>query len=133
MRCPSCEKFVPLENGDLEIEIDVESDGEQGTVTGTVRVPRLCGECSDELKEGNFDVEATFDMPPGHGGDGHDLSIEYDGEEVTESGGGRYAKNLIGYLFTYHVTCSCQKAGAEPLVSGEVSDEMAASHFDELA
>lgn len=134
MRCPDCNKFVGLENGDLEADLSVESDGDKGTVTGTVRVVRNCAECGQELKEANFDVDESFDIPEAHRGEDHDLDVEVLDEEVTESGGGRYAKNNVGYSLTAAVTCNCeaaQKAG-EPVAEIDLADSMPAGQFDEL-
>jgi len=59
VRCSSCEKFVPFEQGDPEIDSEQESSG---TVTGNVRIVLNCGECGQELKEANLE----FEMPINH-------------------------------------------------------------------
>jgi hypothetical protein len=56
MRCPECQKFVAFEDGEPEVDFDVEN----AQLTGTVRIVLLCAECSTELKESQFDVEKEF-------------------------------------------------------------------------
>lgn len=61
-RCPDCNKFVPMDQGDPEVN-DVNVDG--NTVTVSVRLVNNCGECGTELTEASVDGEAEFDMPDG--------------------------------------------------------------------
>jgi hypothetical protein len=139
MRCPDCNKFVPFEDSDPEVELDVELDGDVARVTGTVRMVRCCAECGTELKEANFDVDEEVPLPTtdpaGHElptetdsvPHTHDLSIE-ETTELYESGGGRYKKNMVGYDMDFTITCSCGLS-----VEGHAHDELAANQWDEMA
>lgn len=133
MRCPDCNKFVSMENGDLEIdvlEIDVD-----GTVHCEASLPRNCADCGTELKRGTFDVDEDVELDsvecPGAPAEAedknHDLSIDELGNDVSESGGSRYAKNMIGFDLEYEVTCS----RCELKIRGEIGDAMNAGSFDE--
>ena len=59
----------------------------------------------------------------------HSLSIEEDGIEQIEEGGGRYAKSYFGVKVNFMVSCSCQK---DVIYAGEMQDKIAASHMDDL-
>lgn len=129
-RCNDCNKFVGLETQDPEdcgLEI---SDGE---ITGSIRVVRNCADCGSELKEANFEVSQA--IPDGiladHDGEGHELTADFD-LESTESGGGRYAKNMIGFGGTAVIRCACQDAKEPELCKLDFSDAIPASEFDEL-
>ena len=110
-------------------------DVSEYTVQGTVRVVRTCADCGDELKECSFDVSVNLETlteenhkpSDDEEGEQHEMTFEVDSCEATESGGGRYAKNMIGFELRGTVTCSC---GAEETI--EASDSAAASSFDEL-
>jgi hypothetical protein len=131
-QCPSCNKLAGL---DTEVDdVSLELDGT--SITGTVHVIRRSQCCSEDMKEATFDVDINLldsnaDLEE-HKEEGHELEAEFDEGEVTESGGGRYKKNLIGFKVEYTVKCSCQKEGEEPLVTGTAEDNMAASGYDEM-
>lgn len=130
MRCESCCKFVALEFQEPEIvetSVDTVSDTE-GSLTGTVRVYRTCAECSQDMKESNFDINEDFEIPAGHAGDGHDLSIEDEEATGHEEGGGRYKKSFFGYEYSATIKCSC----GEEIAKITTTDKVAASHMDEL-
>lgn len=127
MRCPQCNKFVGMENGDPEANMDFTG----GTISGDVRLTRNCAECSTELKDYTYSIEQQVDVPEGHEGEGHDLELEHDDPEVVESGGGRYAKNMIGVSFECRIRCSCQAKEADPLVTVTVEDSTNAGSFEE--
>jgi hypothetical protein len=135
MRCPDCAKFVGMETLDPEVEsLEVEdrNDG-TATVTATVRCVRACADCGTELKETTFEVEcevAAVHVPFAEGDASaaeHELEVEEESVESTESGGGRYAKNLIGFALDFKVTCSC---GLE--LTGQLADSLQASAWDEI-
>jgi hypothetical protein len=139
MRCPDCNKFVPQEIGDPEVELDVIDDRATDddimvTVTGTVRVPINCGECGTELKEGNFDVEAEVEVK-GHRGDDCQLAVEETNTEGIERQDGkpgtpsRYRKTYYGASVDFRINCSCQ---TDEVGEGAWQDDMQASSFDEL-
>ena len=125
MRCPSCNKFVSQEAGDPEVEVSVVL----GVVSGTARIVQTCAECSEELKEANFDIEEetkAFCDNPHHT---HDVEVE-DVEATDRSEGkGRYTKTFYGFSAAAKVTC--EECKTETVV--ELKDEIAASSMDELA
>lgn len=143
MRCPDCSKFVGMENGDLEVDqVEVETNDDDYVVTVEASLPRNCAECSTELKRGSFSSEETIPYPSedearckaetAPASDGkklHDLTIEEDSNDITEKGGGRYAKNMIGYTLDYTVTC--QNEGCGFTAKGQITDEMNAGSFEE--
>src|SRR5438132_896944 len=106
MRCPSCEKFVSLELQDPEFEgLEITEDGQ---IAGSVRIVRTCADCSDEMKEANFEVQAEVPADvlsafrSSHP-DAGDLEIEAEIEPI-EEGGGRYAKSFFGATISFKVT-----------------------------
>jgi len=124
MRCPDCNKFVSLEFQPPEVD-DLEYDGQN--VTGTVRLTRTCAECSQELKEATLDINAEVDAEWAEKHDGHNISVEFDPEEI-EEGGGRYAKSYFGAGGSIQVKCDDCNETTEV----EWSDKVAASHMEEL-
>lgn len=133
MRCPDCNKFAAYNDStDPEVEIELADDG---TFSGTVRVVLTHDECGTELKEASFDFEGEIpeDIVAVHKGDGHSLDLESGDAELTSrsEGKGRYAKTFYGYRASFDLACSCN--GAEGLWSTEFTDDMQASHMDELA
>lgn len=136
MRCPDCSKFVSLEtevpDGTDELEVTVE-DGKV-VVRGSVRVVRTCADCSTELKEASFEVDAELEQKLDAKHTDHELLLEGD-LSSTESGGGRYAKNMVGFEGAVTITCSeCNDEHDKPVVIGELElhDELPASAYDEL-
>lgn len=134
MRCPSCEKFTGLDLQDPEVD---DIDITENTVTASVRIVRCCAECGDELKESMLDMEATLEKgdesgfnPAEHVGDKHELSVDEEGVDQIEEGGGRYAKSYFGAEISFSVHCSCDPMVT--LVEGTMSAKVAASAMDEL-
>lgn len=135
MRCPDCSKFVGLEEGEPEVDdLDVGADG---VVTASVRIVRTCAECGTELKEATFDLESQpleEDVLKAHEGEGHELTAEETGSEMTSRSDGkpgtpsRYRKSFYGAKVEYKITCSC--GGLEE--EGSFEDEVQASGMDEL-
>lgn len=130
-RCPSCEKMVGLET---EVEdpdgSDWEYDPATGNVTGTVRVVRKCVDCSEEMKECTFDVDVHAE-PDAKTKDGDEYAVEIDTYEATETGGGRYKKNMIGFELSGHVTRT-RKGKETEVAKFDASDNTQASGFDDL-
>jgi hypothetical protein len=127
-RCPDCNKFVSLETGDPEVtSVDVSGN----EVTVEVRLVRNCADCGGEMKEANVGGEATIpdDVFEEHAGEGHELTGEEGGADTIESGGGRYAKNMIGADITIELSCECGQLKDSTVV---VHVEEAAGSFDEL-
>jgi len=142
IRCPECNKFASLENADPEVESLEIGDPEDGraTVTASVHCLRQCADCSTDMKETTFETEVEVDVPepepiPVKTEDGptdepheHELEVEEVGVETTESGGGRYKKNEIGFSLDFTVTC----AGCDFTATGTMTDSLQASAWDEM-
>lgn len=138
MRCPDCNKFVGMENGDPEIEsIDVD---EQGGIQAEVRATRVCADCGTELKEGRFSMEATISDELRKAFDALTVeekeSVEWDSEDgetsANEGGGGRYAKNIITVEVSVVVILRVGEDGTEKgRCEVSLTDSMAAGEFDE--
>ena len=137
MRCPDCNKFVAFDEQEPEVQV-IEVD-EDGHVRVEVRIVNACADCSQELKDATFELEADHEIE-GHKGEGHELSIEEDGCERTGRSGyfkkgkfvpacGRYAKTFYGVNVAYSISCSCGKLEG---VSGTVEDEVQGSGMEEL-
>ncbi len=101
-RCPDCNKFVSLETQDPEIELEIDDDGADSTtatISGSVRVVRQCADCGTEMTEANFDIdERVENVPEAKTTEGHNLEVEYENEEATESGGGPIPEEPRGLL-----------------------------------
>ena len=160
MRCENCSKFVGMENGDPEVQsLDMERDGDTWTVTAEVRGTRCCAECSTELKELSISMEQEFKLEGNLALEQWDewdkltkeqqegvraeiakddvttvlVSISEGDAEASESGGGRYAKNMI------HTELDCDLVMEVTLPDGDVRlqnslilfSDNAASEFEE--
>lgn len=126
MRCPDCNKFVSMENGEPEVN-SVEVDSE-GHVNAEVHLTRNCAECSTELKDYTFELEADPDEEFMAAHKGHALDVDEGDCSVDESGGGRYAKNIISVSLVATVKCAvCPDAKTEV----ELGSDAAASEFEE--
>lgn len=145
MRCPDCNKFVSLETqepevSDLAVTHNEPEDaaGEHTfTITGSVRIVRNCGECSNELKEATLEIEQEAELGEGVSAniaadyrsrtDLDDAEVEESGVDIIEEGGGRYAKSYYGASVTLDV-----RLGGMVIASVQWSDKIAASAMDEL-
>lgn len=88
MRCPDCSKFVSLETADepeeQSLEVTNNNDG-TATATGEATLSRNCGECSQELKQGSFEIEDLINLDAEtdkH--EGHTFSVHGETWEVIE-------------------------------------------------
>lgn len=140
-RCLSCNKFAALETQEPEeSQLDVEGEAENLNtetgvastsfrITGDIRVVRNSECCGDEMKEANFEVDVEGEIEHKEGCDPfeYELEVEMENGEATETGGARYAKNMVGFACDFEVKCSC---GASETVHHE--DSQAASYYDEL-
>lgn len=138
MRCPDCSKFVSMENeAETTQDTEISVDDHGFSISVTVDVVRNCADCSTELKRGSFEMEESvpieegckFRKQPESTTHGHELEVEAEDPEVSESGGGRYKKNMIGAEISYTVKCSNE--GCQYEHKGTLTDEMAAGSFDE--
>lgn len=147
-RCTSTEKFASYD----EAEAEVESEEVNGsTYTATVRCVRPCAECGEEASEYTFEVYEDFECErcgtecPGHDPGGNVLDKDENGDpidpveveftleltndpEISESGGGRYKKNIFTCTVSAEILCGC--CGDTIMVGA--SDEAAASSFEVL-
>ena len=132
MRCPDCSKFVSMETEIDEPTIDLNNT----TVSCEVHISRNCADCGTELKSADLSLECDLievcaDLAgcfnaDGTEKEGHDVTLEEDGVEPLEEGGGRYAKSYYGASVNFSVKCSCGKEA-----STSVTDKVAASDFEE--
>lgn len=130
-RCENCAKMVSLETQDPEVDGDVEIS--DNTVSVTVTMVRQCADCNSDLKSAQFDLSGDLEQKegpeecPDHGDGKHVWEVDGDPElSFSESGGGRYKKNMIGPQVEIEATCSC---GAKASVT--LSDELQASAWDD--
>lgn len=134
-RCPDCNKFVGLETEIEETSVEVEENGE---LKVEARVYRICAECGTEMKEAYLDGSVMLDIlepdwwDKHSGEDDQALHGEYEASmedlEYIESGGGRYAKNVIGFSAEVNVKCRC----GDEITVNVSSEGIPASEFDEL-
>lgn len=113
MRCPDCSKFVSMDNGEPEVS-NVDTNFSEGEITVTCEIhhTRNCADCGTELKSIDETAEASCRLNEfaDYGSlkvvdhqkiakdinDGKiSIEAEDEGAEAEESGGGRYAKNMI--------------------------------------
>ncbi len=107
--CPSCSKLCSLETAEPEVN-DLEMDAD-GQVSASARVARTSACCGEEMKE--FTYELTDDRSADltkheqefHNGEKQEYTIDEDSSEVDESGGSRYAKNMIKCVIQYDISC----------------------------
>lgn len=152
MRCPSCSKFVPY---DTEVEPEEQDtahsvEGDTVVASATYRRVLTCAECSEELKDNEFefegvtvelaldddpeakhkvafaecdheDVEVTFNAEPTTGSQTTDRK----GRAITNP---RYMKTLYGVDLTVEATCPT--CGAHGSATERAEDQ--ASAFNEL-
>lgn len=138
MYCPDCNKFVPYDESEPEVQsLDLDPEG---NVTTDVRVVLVCGECSGELKEANFscDDNAPAKNLEEHNGYKHPEFKYLENFEVEEGdvefttrtkGKGRWTETFYGFTLDYSVKCNeCE----DTVYEGTISDDIKASHMDEL-
>lgn len=148
MVCSGCNKFPSFEEGDPELDLSIDNDGE---ITGTCRIFLNCAECGSECKEYTIDVQITADEEiEAHQKKHKDCVLEItdesasftDRSESTKSRtlkngtvkvthiSPRYRRRFYGAEITGTITCSCDK----PLsIAFEFSDEVQASGMEELS
>lgn len=144
-RCNSCSKLCALETQEPEVDFDHEVTEDGITVRATVRLARASECCGEEVKEANFDPEVSIRWDEMQGADNHfntktgeplsddhELDIDEGDIEFTErsEGKGRGLKSFYGFNVNFVVRCACDTSKA--LFEGDFSDDMQASHFDEI-
>lgn len=142
--CPGCSKLCSLENGEPEVN-DVEIG--DGSITASVRLVRNSSCCDQEMKEYNYELnldiskELKAHEDKYHNGVPQTYSVEEDSCDVDESGGNRYAKNMIGVTLSVDVTCDGEHDdddadGLDTLKKNvgnySLEDKTNAGSFDEL-
>jgi hypothetical protein len=145
VRCPDCNKFTGLENADPQVD-EQTADFRDGLLSlqYSVTMSRECAECSQEMKSYSGDAEQDIEVDaiPGYGDlpkevqegliDGSidvDVSVN-ESSEVEESGGGRYAKNIITTTVTCDYTLTFSHSGKEYKLEGQEKLECSASAGD---
>lgn len=145
MRCPDCNKFT-AKNTEVDPEVTTDPEVEDDTVKVSVKITNQCEDCSTDLEEAEFDMELDLDSEPDkksgnsiewkgttlkeHQGEGHKLVVNGDPDvERTDSGGGRYAKRMLGVDVTVSIACECDDAQIATVV---LHDEIASSQMDSL-
>lgn len=145
MRCPNCQKFVSMENGEPQVSsVEASLSGDSINITAEAEHTRNCADCGTELKslgisfEGNVslsDFEKPSEMTDADfekwksGLKKAECEIDEDGSDSDESGGGRYAKNMIGVVVDYTLKVTSKKITVEK--SGQLREENPASAYDE--
>lgn len=134
MRCPDCMRFASMETEveESSIELEIGSISDTGasidSITGIVHVSRMCCECGLELKSYDFDLDlcdVTIEGAPVTEEEWTNITAtaELSAEEL---GGGRYAKNMIGFCGTVTVNLNDRV-----LAIVKVQDHVSASSFEE--
>ncbi len=132
MRCPDCNKFVPLAPADPELDLEVEclftpADNPGDSVTGTVRCVLTCEECGSEMAEYTADVEEERLLDHKEAAE-HDLTITSESASPTDrmQMTGRKGKpvkhgtQFLGAEVALTLTCSC---GASAYCTFTVEEE----------
>lgn len=131
MRCPDCNKFTGLETEFESIDGEEISADENGfNITFSATVNRNCAECGNLLKQATYEFEEEEAINWKDKGIRDDeignVELEVGDPDVQESGGGRYAKNMITLDVPYKV-----KVGDTVVFEGSARQSMAASEFEE--
>jgi len=133
-KCPSCNKFASIEQGEPELNIDLEeADENKGRVTGDVRLVLNSACCGDEIAESTQDVEAEFDHPISSDDGKHEVTIESESADATDRFDGkegtpmRFRRHYYGADITVDLKCRCGWTGQVTMKAEEV-----ASGFDDL-
>mgnify|MGYP005843340829 CR=1 FL=1 len=124
-RCPSCERFVPVELAEpeeesLEVTLD-DQDRSRGAVTLEVRLVKACADCGEELEEAPVALEKGFTLAHADGCGGV-AEVEASAELQPASrveGKGRGARTYYGVDANVLVACTKCKAKAEVEMFGE--------------
>jgi hypothetical protein len=146
--CPGCNKLCSLENADPEVN-DLEIN--DGVITASVRLARTSACCSEEMKEYTYEMELGItadieahedkyhkaqDAEGNESTEAQEYEVDEDGCDVDESGGSRYAKNMISVTLNCTVMCMGEHekdpAGQDVVGSYTLTDSINAGSFDEL-
>jgi hypothetical protein len=90
-RCTDCNKFVSLEDGDVDVSNEDTSDEQ---VTVEVRIVQTCADCGTDMKEASLTIER--DLSEEHNFEAEHVDAE--GKEIDEDGIWT-AKQLAAVLF----------------------------------
>lgn len=133
-RCPDCNKFVGLEQGDPELDLSVEGD----RVTGYVRLVLTCADCGGEMKEANLDIDLDIDHDCEKNED-DDFEIEDESAEPTDryETKDRHGKAIKNFRYQKHfygaeisITVRCNNCNETIELADAVEEQ--ASGFDDL-
>ena len=106
-RCGDCNRFVSLDQGEPEVDMDLSVEGGMVHVQGSVRIFNCCADCSQELTEAteDFDQDVEFE----HSQEECEGALTLSGEEAEADdrmeGIGRYAKHFYGAAIRAQITC----------------------------
>jgi hypothetical protein len=145
-RCPECNKFTGKDT-EVDPEVTSEPTVTDGLVEMEVRMVNNCAECSTELEEITFNLEAALDgtnLSEGssiewkdvksykdHQGKGHELSVKGEPDvSRTDSAGGRYAKRMYGVDAVVELQCACLED--ETVCTVTMHDEVQASGMESM-
>lgn len=149
MRCPDCNKFVSMENGDPEVnslEATWQGNGVIN-VTADLELFRNCADCGTQLKSAQPSIETDLDLAEQEAwralpedkrarilaaleADSAIVNVDNGDPSVDESGGGRYAKNMI--TVTLPITIKIEAGELDRVeFSADLSESLAASEFEE--
>ncbi|KKN04260.1 hypothetical protein LCGC14_1099180 [marine sediment metagenome] len=133
MRCPDCNRFVSVEQGDPTEGLVLQVSDE--AVTGEVRLTLLCAECNTEMAEANVEVDMAFDLEHVDECGPDELTgvqpvVALSDENATASdryeGKGRGTRHFYGAEI--EATITCQTCDAKTVVESHVEEQ--ASSFE---
>lgn len=149
MRCPDCNKFTGLENGEPEINNSAaEVSGASVDVQVDIHHARNCADCSTELKALDMTLEESVALDelnefkaltPAQqkqvltaAEDGTlEALLENEGAESEEGGGGRYAKNMISVTYSADLKITVTETEIKLTHHLELVEENAAGSYEE--
>lgn len=123
-RCPNCEKFVSMEMGEPEIEVQLDDK----ILTTTTRLVKACTDCGEELEEAYVESDAIeVELPCGHS----DIEANYEddwSDNTRFEGSGRYMKTFYGV--EYKIAIVCNECDTSEEVDMQAEEQ--AAYFDSL-
>ena len=130
-RCPDCNKFVGLEQGDLEVTVNEDTLlSAEDVIEGEVRLVLNCADCGIDMAETTQQFEAKIDPPsdeekPHEWKKGCSVEVSEDGAEPSDRYDGkpgtpmRYQRHYYGADVTLALECSCGWKGTASALAEE--------------
>lgn len=141
MRCNSCNKFVSYDEPQVTTQdIEVATDTDTFTVSGSVEVRLICAECGTDLKtaELEFEHEVKVTLPEGKELSDNPTWSESSCEGTSRTEGkGRGMRTYYGFALTGTIEYHLKDKGAEDADDAEqsvevaINDDIQASSMDE--